>query len=254
MICSVSSWDKVNFWAIIPPMSGSSSLSQLPRRSLVDCAIDAMREKIESRAWPVGERIPKEAELAEMLQVGRNTVREAIRVLSHADVLEVRQGDGTYVRFELDPAAVMRRVTRSSLRDHFELRVILETEAARLAAQHRTARDIRKLEKTLKARGEWAEGSDLDRFLKADTAFHLAVAEATHNEALIELYRYFLVAARQAGRAVMEEHGLPEPGYAAHERIFRAIEQGDGARAARAASAVVRPLVHAFSDHTGNSD
>lgn len=102
MICSVSSWDKVNFWAIIPPMSGSSSLSQLPRRSLVDCAIDAMREKIESGAWPVGERIPKETELAEMLQVGRNTVREAIRVLSHADVLEVRQGDGTYVRFELD--------------------------------------------------------------------------------------------------------------------------------------------------------
>jgi len=95
-------------------MSTSVTLPQAPRRSLVESTMDLIRAQIEGGAWKVGERIPKEQELADMLQVGRNTVREAIRVLSHANVLEVRQGDGTYVRSNVDPAEVMRRVRDGS--------------------------------------------------------------------------------------------------------------------------------------------
>ena len=91
----------------------SSSLPSAPRRSLVDVTIELMRTQIEEGRWQVGERIPKEAELAEMLKVGRNTVREAVRVLSHARVLDVRQGDGTYVRLSVDPA----EVTPAALRE-----------------------------------------------------------------------------------------------------------------------------------------
>ena len=115
-------------------MNNRFTLPQAPRRSLVDSTIELIRGQIEGGAWKVGERIPREQELAEMLEVGRNTVREAIRVLSHGQVLEVRQGDGTYVRTNIDPAEVMRRVGRSGLREHFALRCMLETEAARLAA------------------------------------------------------------------------------------------------------------------------
>ncbi|MBM7331759.1 FadR family transcriptional regulator, partial [Agrobacterium sp. S2] len=152
--------------------------------------------QIEEGYWMVGQRIPKEQELADMLQVGRNTVREAIRVLSHANVLEVRQGDGTYVRMNVDPTEIMRRVSRSSLRDHFGLRAMLETEAARLAAANRTQADVALLRRLLSARGEHENHTLSEAFVEADLAFHSAIARISGNAALTELYRYFSSAVR----------------------------------------------------------
>ncbi|WP_306296366.1 FadR/GntR family transcriptional regulator [Acidomonas methanolica] len=228
-------------------MTALTSLHRLPRPSLVDAALAAMRERIGSGDWPVGHRIPKETELADMLQIGRNTVREAVRVLSHAGVLEVRQGDGTYVRAMHEPASVMTQVSRASLRDHFEVRAVLEVEAARRAAERRSAHDLRAMEKALEARGNWCAGRNIDEFLECDAAFHLAIAEAGRNGALTELYRYFLTAARQAARSAMIEHDIAEPGLALHERLFQAIEAADSAQAARAAKAVLRPLIKTLS-------
>ena len=157
-------------------MNNRFTLPQAPRRSLVDSTIELIRDQIEGGAWKVGERIPKEQELAEMLQVGRNTVREAIRVLSHGQVLEVRQGDGTYVRTNVDPVEVMRRVGRSDLREHFALRNMLEAEAARLAAAHRSKADVGLLRRLLNARGEREQHVSSAAFAEADTAFHCAIA------------------------------------------------------------------------------
>ena len=162
-------------------MNNRFTLPQAPRRSLVDSTIELIRGQIEGGAWKVGERIPREQELAEMLEVGRNTVREAIRVLSHGQVLEVRQGDGTYVRTNIDPAEVMRRVGRSGLREHFALRCMLETEAARLAAVHRSKADVGLLRRLLKARGEQehrdvhgaGDGEDEDRCSGDDLQFQV---------------------------------------------------------------------------------
>lgn len=73
-------------------MQGASP-TPVVRRSLVESTIDAIRELIDKRTWRVGESIPKEAELAEHFGVGRNTVREAVRVLSHSGMLEVCLGE-----------------------------------------------------------------------------------------------------------------------------------------------------------------
>ncbi|TWB10094.1 DNA-binding FadR family transcriptional regulator [Nitrospirillum amazonense] len=232
-------------------MSTATPLPQAPRTSLVESTIGLIRTQIESGAWKVGGRIPREPDLADMLQVGRNTVREAIRVLSHAQVLEVRQGDGTYVRSSVDPAEVMRRVSHSSLRDHFELRAILETEAARLAATRRTDEDLERLGQLLHARGDAPVEGDLAGFVDRDFAFHAAVATAAHNTALTELYRYFSVAVRQNTQAVLVEQELPEPGLAAHARIVDAIERQDSERAAKAARAVMAPVITKLTELLG---
>src|SRR5712664_4877939 len=76
--------------------------SEPPRRgrrtpSVTDEAIDKIQELIISRSWGPGDRLPKESELAAQLGLSRNSLREAVRALSLARVLEVRQGDGTYV-------------------------------------------------------------------------------------------------------------------------------------------------------------
>ena len=222
-------------------------LPQAARRSLVDTTIELIRTHIENGSWKVGDRIPKELELAEMLQVGRNTVREAIRVLSHAEVLEVRQGDGTYVLTSLDPTEVMRRVSRSSLREHFELRAMLETEAARLAARHCTKADVAALRRLLKARGEQHDHNSRDTFADADTAFHSAIARLSGNSALSELYRYFSHAVRENTLSVLGDESLPEPDLQAHKAIVDAIEKRDSLAAGAAARAVMAPIVAALN-------
>ena len=224
-----------------------SSFPPLPRHSLVEQAIAFMRERVAQGAWALGERIPKETELAHLLQVGRNTVREAVRVLSHAGILEVRQGDGTYVRSRTDPADVIHRISRSGLRDHFELRVVLEAEAARLAALRRTERDLDLLEKLLLARGEKSPDMDMEAFVARDTAFHLAIAQASHNTALSELYRYFVSEVRRGTHTAVVEPTLPEPDLAAHQRIFDAIRNQDASGAEHAARSAVEGLITAMS-------
>lgn len=240
-------WDDRVYRAMKRTMSLSTALPLAPRRSLVDTTIDLMRAQIDDGRWKVGDRIPKEAELAEMLQVGRNTVREAVRVLSHARVLEVRQGDGTYVRLSVDPAEVMRRVTRASLRDHFELRAMLETEAARMAALRRTDDDIMRIADLLERRGDVPGEADLDGFVERDVAFHVAVAHATQNMALAELYRFFAVSIQQNTSAAMADIQLPEPGLAAHRRVVDTIRRQDADGAAKAAHAIVAPIIDALA-------
>ena len=223
-------------------MPVSATLPQAARQSLVESTIDLIRTQMESGAWKIGERIPKESELAEMLGVSRNTVREAIRVLSYAKMLEVRQGDGTYVRSGVDPAEIMRRVSRASLRDHFELRAILETEAARLAATRRTDEDLERLNRLLKARNAQRKG-DSTTLVERDLAFHLAVTQAAHNAALDELYRYFLDAAPSKMRAALAERSMPEADAAAHAKIVTAIEGRNPDQAAKATRDVLMPVV-----------
>lgn len=182
-----------------------------------------------------------------MLKVGRNTVREAIRVLSHAEVLEVRQGDGTYVLTSLNPTEVMRRVSRSSLREHFELRAMLETEAARLAAKHRTKSDVLGLRRLLKVRGEKHDHASSYAFADADTAFHLAIARMSGNNALSELSRYFSHAVRENTLFVLAVDDLAEPDLQARRAIVDAIEDQDCTAAGVAVQSVLTPLIEALS-------
>ena len=74
------------------------ALTSLRRSSLAELAVSQLRDQVLSGQWAVGARLPAETELAQRLEVGRSTVREAVRALVHAGLLETRQGSGTYVR------------------------------------------------------------------------------------------------------------------------------------------------------------
>lgn len=120
------------------------------RQSLVDTVVEQLRTQLAEGEWAVGDRIPTEHELAEQLGVGRNTVREAVRVLVHAGLLESLQGNGTFVRSTADPAAVLRTMRHAGALDVLELRVALEAEAARLAAVRREPGDLERLHEALR--------------------------------------------------------------------------------------------------------
>lgn len=222
------------------------------RRSLVESTIEAIRSMIQQHIWKVGDCIPREAELVEQFQVGRNTVREAIRVLSHSGMLEVRQGDGTYVRRDLDPAETVNKLNRSGLRDHLELQCLLESEAARFAARRRTPEDIARLKAALAGRGDYSPELELDDFLNLDRDFHVAIAAASHNEALQALYAYFTASIHSHTKSIFIETDLPEPSLADHQAIVDAIVAGDEERAAEAARTMLQPMIDTLDTMLGS--
>jgi DNA-binding FadR family transcriptional regulator len=128
------------------------------------------------------------------LGVGRNTVREAVRAIAHTGILEVRQGDGTYVRATSEVSGALRRLGGSELRDILQVRRALEVEGARLAATNRTAEDIAQMERLLDRRNESLGADETAEFASLDTEFHLAVVSSSHNDMLIALYRGLLEA------------------------------------------------------------
>ncbi|RUZ50733.1 GntR family transcriptional regulator, partial [Mesorhizobium sp. M7A.F.Ca.CA.004.05.2.1] len=150
------------------------------RTNLTDSATESLRAEIVSGRWGVGERIPNEAALTNLLSVSRGTVREAVRVLVSQGLLDTRQGSGTYVRSAVDTSAALDRVKRSGLRDQWEARAALDLEAARLAALRHTPADLDRMRQLLAARGTVAEGGS-EAFIRRDLAFHKSVVAASGN-------------------------------------------------------------------------
>ena len=220
--------------------------AHLPRRSLVDQTVDQLRSHIRTGQWPVGSRIPTEPELTTQFGISRNTLREAIRVLCVTGMLEVRQGDGSYVRSALDAAATLRELNRASLREHLEVRALLEAEAARLAATRRSEADLEALRQALSLRGERHDERALDGFIEHDIAFHRGIARAAGNLALAELYDFLSESIRVHLRHSLLDRELPDPSLAEHQAVLDAIIARDPDAAAAAARAITGPVMAAL--------
>ncbi|MER7418983.1 FCD domain-containing protein [Micromonospora peucetia] len=225
-----------------PPVD---SVTAPPRGHRVRQTIAQLRERILGGEWPVGGRIPTEPQLVAALGVGRNTVREAVRALVHAGVLECRQGSGTYVvsTDELAPV-VARRLTVDRMAEVVEVRRAFEVEAARLAALRRTTEDLAALDGALAAREAAWRGGRVDEFVETDAALHTAVVAAAHNGMLAELYASVGAALRSTVAQSMGDALEPER-YVDHSRLVEAIRAGDPGRAAIEAGAFLEPLPRA---------
>ncbi|MER5456832.1 FCD domain-containing protein [Micromonospora sp. NPDC002389] len=208
-----------------------------PRGRRTNETIARLRRRIMAGEWPVGSRIPTEPQLVEDLGVGRNTVREAVRALAHAGVLECRQGSGTYVLStdELAPV-VARRLTDDRMTEVIEVRRAFEVEAARLAARRRTAEDLAALDAALAAREAAWRGGQVAEFVEADVALHTAVVAAAHNGMLAELYASVATALRSTVTQAMGDALTPDR-HVDHARLVAAIRAGDPELAAREAGA-----------------
>src|SRR5437763_1473956 len=187
-------------------------------------AIDGMRELIASGEWGPGTRLPREADLAKQLGLSRNSLREAVRALSLARVLEVRQGDGTFVS-SLEPEELLAPALSATdllrgrtVLELFEVRRMLEPEAAAVAAHRADAAVIAGLRRELDRM--IAAGDHADELVQADAAFHDVIAAAPGNSVLRALLRSLSTstaparrgAARPAARRVRRlDEGRPPP-------------------------------------------
>ncbi|WP_296741766.1 FadR/GntR family transcriptional regulator [Mesorhizobium sp.] len=211
------------------------------RTNLAASATESLRAEIIGGRWSLGERIPNEAALANLLSVSRGTVREAVRVLVAQGLLDTRQGSGTYVRSTVDSSAALDRVKRTGLRDQWEARAALDLEAARLAAIRRTPADLDRMRQLLAERGTVGDGGG-EAFIRRDLAFHKSVVAASGNKAMMELYDFFTAAITETIQATLGGD-LPEPDQQAHAAIVNAIAASDPERAVAAVRAFMAPVL-----------
>src|SRR5437879_3002013 len=171
--------------------NGSRRAGRAPRAPTVtEGAIDKIRERIVSGAWGPGDRLPKESELAAELGLSRNSLREAVRALSQLRVLEVRQGDGTYVS-SLEPGLLLEStgfVSHLLLGETgielYEVRRILEAAAAALAAGRIDAQEKVDLGQSLE---RMRAAHSVEELGEADGAVHALIANAAGNTVLTSL-------------------------------------------------------------------
>ncbi len=216
-------------------------LTTTRRTGLVDQVIEQMRQAIGNGDWAVDQRIPAEPELVSALGVGRNTVREAVRALSHAGLLEVRQGDGTFVRATSEISGALRRMCGSELREVLQVRKALEVEGARLAATHRTDDELAELTDLLAARNTAVTERRWNAAIDADTRFHLGVMRCSHNALLTELYQGMTEVVRASVAAMSSQ---TEPGWTIeHDGLLAAIAAGDPDLATREAGEYLDELI-----------
>ena len=211
---------------------------QLNRASLVDETVGALRAEIAAGRWAVGGRIPPEPALVELLKVSRGTVREAVRVLAAAGLLEVRQGSGTYVRSQADGTGMVQRLGLASLKERLEVRCMLESEAARLAAPRCTGADIAELNRLLDAR----DAAPPQDFVEQDLAFHRRLVALSGNSALEALYEWFSASVAETIAETRKPY-MPEPDRPQHEAIVTALAAHDAVAAVEAVKIMIAPLL-----------
>jgi DNA-binding FadR family transcriptional regulator len=209
--------------------------------SVTEDAIHKIRERIVSGTWGPGDRLPKETELAAELGLSRNSLREAVRALSQLRVLEVRQGDGTYVS-SLEPDLLLEStgfVSHLLLGDTalelFEVRRLLEGAAAALAAARITEAGRHELTQMLE---RMAHAENVEELVEADVGFHAVIARATGNAVLTSLLASLSTRTMRVrlwrGRSVDNALDVTRD---EHRRIYEAVMGGDPELARAAATA-----------------
>jgi DNA-binding FadR family transcriptional regulator len=195
---------------------------------------------ITSGVWAVGTRIPPEKDLVSRLMVSRNTIREALRSLVHTGMLEARAGDGTYVRAPSELAVpLLRRVKRGNLAEAVEVRAGLERQAARLAAERRTAAEVSRMRELLRELRTAAVNHDRAAYTTVDAELHRTILGCSRNELLAEIYDHLGGALKPSFMPDLWDNALAADEVEYHIALVDAIEAADPAAAEAAADNII---------------
>jgi len=214
----------------------------VPTRGRVfDTILSFFKQQLETGRLKAGDRLRPERELAELLNVSRPSLREALRALELLGLVEIRHGQGAFMRAP-EPAALtgffglVFAADRDLSLGFVELRVALECQAVQLACGSADTTDLQRIESALARMPRSATDGDLGA--EADYEFHRAIVSASKNKSLIFMSEAISELLRQSHEerreAVFGVPGALETLASAHSRIFDAIVARDAERAVAA--------------------
>ena len=197
-------------------------MKQTEKQTLGEKTAQNLLEMIQQKEYAPGDKLPTEAELVETLGVGRNTVREALRILMSRNIVTIRQGSGTFISDKNgvadDPLGFFMMDDRRQLtEDLLQARLILEPALAALAAQNGSEEEIKELEKLVRDKKDYSE---------KDSQFHAQIATCSHNRVMTNLIPVITEGVRVFADSVEETEY--EQTLLSHRRIFEAIRDGRG--------------------------
>jgi GntR family transcriptional repressor for pyruvate dehydrogenase complex len=200
--------------------------------SVPEVVVAEIQRLVAAGGLRLGDRLPPERELAELLGVGRSSIREAIHALEMMGLVEVRHGTGAFLagepgRWLLEPLKWASDSQMRLFRDLIEARLSVEVTLAQLAAERATEEDLAALREAAQRRAAATAG----QYLETGFAFHQAVAQAAHNQVLAFMlsaakHLYFdVLAGLEQAREPLAAFRMSQQ--AGHGRILAAIERHD---------------------------
>jgi len=164
---------------------------------LSDQVTNKIRRDISQGVYKVGEKIPAEPELMKLYSVGRSTIREAIKTLAMTGILRVQQGSGTFINAGVQHETIDQRLRRADFDQVNAVRKLLEAEIIRLATKNHTEKDLEEMKECLEKRRLAILTDGLQACVDADIVFHVAIARASSNDVLADLYQSFTSVIRE---------------------------------------------------------
>ncbi len=197
----------------------------MEKQTLGELTAKKLLDMIQEKGYTVGDKLPTEVELMEVLGVGRNTVREALRILMSRNIVTIRQGSGTFISDKNgvadDPLGFSMIDDRRKLtEDLIQVRVMLEPPIAALAAQNATDEEIEELEEVLtEMENLIAQKKD---YAEKDSQFHAQIANLSHNLVMTNLIPVITDGIRVFAGSVQETEY--QQTLLSHRSIFEAIK------------------------------
>lgn len=210
------------------PFTGS--MKPLNRESVSSSIMNMLTNYLLSKELKPGDKLPTESEFAQQLGVGRNSVREAIKMLSSLGIVEIKRGVGTFIAKSISTSIINPLILglvfeQGTSRELFELRLLIETGAAELVIEKASDEDIEKLEEANRKLREAVESKtdDSRKLLDLDINFHHTLLEITENPLLAKIGKaIYILFFTSIEKTVKLD---PMSGYKNHQLVIDAIKK-----------------------------
>jgi GntR family transcriptional regulator, transcriptional repressor for pyruvate dehydrogenase complex len=212
-------------------MQSDSLLQRVKKVRISDTVVDQIINLIEKGKLPVGAQLPGERDLVNQLQVGRASVREALRILEAQGVIEVRPGIGAFiisdVSKEYEGIKLWFQEHAHEILDILQIREALERQAAALACAKAAPDDIARMEAVLDEAEQSLVQNDLEQLGHLDQQFHRLVGQASGNELLAQIVNSIIEATVSPRRSIQRIPGRARTSLEEHRAIWQAIRDRD---------------------------
>jgi GntR family transcriptional repressor for pyruvate dehydrogenase complex len=211
-------------------------LKPVSRNTLVESVVEQLLNLIKSGSLVAGDRLPAERELMKSLGVGRSTIREALRSLAMMDLVELRPGQGSFVKEMgvnnvINPDLLSALLDRNLTADLLEMREMIEPAGVELAATRATEEELAKLQgivnecQLLHSQGESTA--------ELSAQLHVEIARCTHNGVLVMFMQSILGLLTERGEKLEHYRGYSDWEVGSHQELINAIAARDGRQARR---------------------
>ncbi|MDO4741464.1 MAG: FadR/GntR family transcriptional regulator [Eubacteriales bacterium] len=216
-------------------------------RKLPEQIADKLREMIIQEEMKTGSKLPAESELMARFCVSRSTVREAVKILKTENIVDIRQGQGTFLcsmpGLADDPLGLRFADQEELIARLLEARLLIEPSVAALAAQRRQDKHLLEMKVLLeKMDNAYLHGENYTPF---DAEFHSVIAKCTDNDVLERLLPTIHESIQAGYRHTRRVEGSYQRASQCHLEMYRAIEQRDSERARQVAQ---RHMIQTMND------